>query len=444
MKPPPKAALKTLRGLILAALVAAWLGFVLQPSLPATVLGLQPLDAGGWSALRSDIGGLLLGIGVFIALSFVGSARWLVPAIVLTTVVLITRLIGLAIDGPSAVGLLATLAELFAIAVLSAELFWQPWGLARHPYHPAYERLEWVWVPLHSRPLMGLFNRGTRLVARRVPLPTGLRSRRFTVRSPEGHRIPVEEIRPVGLGPGAPAVIWLHGGGFVMPENHSHRQGYARMAEACGCVVFAVDYRLAIDHPHPAGVDDCEAAVRHVFENAHELNISAKRIALGGDSAGGALTLATCLRLRDSGGPQPCAQVLVYPFLDETASSPSARRFIDTPVWNSRWTHQVLSWVVPDLRGPAPWDLAPGRAAHYRGLPPAWVETAEFDPLRDEGRALVDRLEADGVPVEHHEEPGTVHGFELVPDAPPTRAALRRRHAALSAALHRPLPPSEE
>jgi acetyl esterase/lipase len=200
----------------------------------------------------------------------------------------------------------------------------------------------------------------------------------------------------------------------------------------------SVEYRLAPEHPFPAGVEDCYAALRWLADNAGALGADPGRLAVAGTSAGGGLAAAVALMARDRGGPALRLQVLSIPELDDRLQTPSMTTFIDTPLWNR--PNAVLSWsfYLGREADAAPGDdvspyAAPARATDLRGLPPAYVATAELDPLRDEGIAYASALMHAGVPVELHQFPGTFHGSALVS----TASVSCRQQAELLDALRR-------
>ncbi|GII52020.1 esterase [Planotetraspora thailandica] len=229
------------------------------------------------------------------------------------------------------------------------------------------------------------------------------------------------------------AVIWLHGGGFVMGDLNTEHPWAARLADASGAVVISVAYRLAPEHPFPAPLDDAYAVLAWTAEHAAELGIDPERIAVGGHSAGGNLAAAVALRARDRQGPPIRFQLLNQPGLDDRQETWSARHFTDTPWMNrdkvtSAWRHYLGS-------APASPHAAPARAADLSGLPPAYVATAEFCPNRDEGIDYALRMLQAGVPVELHQWPGTFHGSQAILSA----EVSQRQIAELAAVLRRAL-----
>ncbi len=227
------------------------------------------------------------------------------------------------------------------------------------------------------------------------------------------------------------AVVWMHGGGWVMGDLDTEDPWAARIAEGSGAVVISVNYRLSPEHRFPAALDDAYAVLTWTAEHAAELGIDPDRIAVGGHSAGGGLAAQVALRARDRQGPPIRFQLLNEPELDDRQQTWSARQFTDTP-WVNRdvvtasWRHYLGS-------APASQYAAPARATDLSGLPPAYIATAEFDPNRDEGIDYALRLLQAGVPVELHQWPGTFHGSQAFLSA----EVSQRQIAALAAALRR-------
>jgi acetyl esterase/lipase len=229
------------------------------------------------------------------------------------------------------------------------------------------------------------------------------------------------------------AIVWLHGGGFVMGDLDTEHPWATRLAGGCGAMVISVGYRLAPEHPFPAALDDAYAVLTWIADHATELGIDPARIAVGGHSAGAGLAAAVALRARDEQGPPIRYQLLNQPELDDRQETWSARNFTDTP-WMTRdklaatWRHYLGS-------APASPYAAPARAADLSGLPSAYIATAEFDPLRDEGFGYALRLLQAGVSVELHQWPGTFHGSQAILSA----EVSQRQIAELGAALRRAL-----
>lgn len=221
-------------------------------------------------------------------------------------------------------------------------------------------------------------------------------------------------------------VLYLHGGGFCLGDVDMEHAAAVQVATACDAVVVSVDYRLAPEHPYPAGLDDCLAGLRY-------LSGLVDRIAVHGQSAGGGLAAAVALKARDAGGPRIVLQSLQMPELDDRLETPSMQDFVDTPLWSR--PQAVRSWEHYLGGRPADGYAAPARAEDLRGLPAAHVTVMELDPLRDEGIAYASRLLQAGVSVELHAYPGTFHGAALAQDA----AVCRRMSEDMLGALRRGL-----
>jgi acetyl esterase len=246
--------------------------------------------------------------------------------------------------------------------------------------------------------------------------------------------VPVEIYVPDGPEPRG-AVLYLHGGGWVIGSPAGYRPTSHALANASGAVVVAVDYRLAPEHPFPAPLEDSWTALRWLHREAGRLGVDPDRIALAGDSAGGNIAAVLARRARDEGGPPVRFQLLVYPVTDHARDTASYRDFAT----GFRLTAAEMAECWGAYAGsadPGDPDLSPLRAADLAGLPPALVITAAADPLRDEGEAYGTAMRAAGVEVELRRVPGTVHGFwRWLALAEVSRRTVREAGAALRHAL---------
>jgi acetyl esterase/lipase len=220
----------------------------------------------------------------------------------------------------------------------------------------------------------------------------------------------------------APCLVYFHGGGFIAGDLDTEDVRCVRLANDVVCVVVSVDYRLAPQHPFPAAIDDCYAALLWTASMVENLGIDATRLGVGGPSAGGALAAAIALMARDRGGPALAFQLLVYPCLDDRAQTVSMR-FVGTPIVDGGSIAWLWNAYLGEDRSNVSPYAAPARADELGGLPPAYVMTAELDPLRDEGIEYAMRLLHAGVSVELHQFAGAFHGFDLLPTALSRRAA---------------------
>ncbi|MFT5134881.1 MAG: acetyl esterase [Gammaproteobacteria bacterium] len=232
------------------------------------------------------------------------------------------------------------------------------------------------------------------------------------------YRIPTRIYRPQGSQDKAlPALIYFHGGGWCIGNLESHDHVCRWLAAHSDCVVISVDYRLAPEHKFPAAVEDAFAATQWISSHADELNIDANRIAVGGDSAGGNLSAVVTLLAREQGGLHLSCQLLIYPATDMLMRFPSHVSCGD----GYRLTRTAIAWFVNGyLRdGEDMYDqrASPLMADNHANLPPAFILTAGFDPLKDEGEAYANKLKGGGVEVKYRCYEGMVHGFIAMPGA---------------------------
>jgi acetyl esterase len=235
--------------------------------------------------------------------------------------------------------------------------------------------------------------------------------------------VPVRVYSPAGRTEAVPGLVYIHGGGFVLGDLDMFHAAVLRLVDELGIVIVSVDYRLAPEHPFPAPVEDCYAALKWVAAKADELGIDPQRIGIGGESAGGGLSAGTALLARDRGGPELCFQYLGIPELDDRLDTDSMRDYVDTPLWNR--PNAIYSWTSYLGTEPGGDDVspyaAPARATDLTGLPPAFVTTCQYDPLRDEGMEYARRLAHAGVPTELRHYPATFHGSAFIESAAITR-----------------------
>jgi acetyl esterase/lipase len=269
--------------------------------------------------------------------------------------------------------------------------------------------------------------------------PRGLAITDTTAPGLDAPAVPVRVYRPIAAtGTRSPAILYLHGGGFSVGDLDSEHAGAARIAAETESVVVSVNYRLAPEHPFPAGLDDCYAALCWMAAQADDLAIDLDRIAVRGASAGGGLAAAVALMARDRAGPALCFQSLSIPELDDRLDTPSMLEFVDTPMWNRARAEQ--SWLQYLGHEPGRPDVspyaAPARAENLVGLPPAYVCVCEYDPLRDEGIDYASRLVRAGVHAELHLYPGTFHGSTQFAEADVSKRMQAEELAALRRALH--------
>lgn len=257
-----------------------------------------------------------------------------------------------------------------------------------------------------------------------------------TIPGPAGG-IPVRMYAPVAKAAGpAPALVFFHGGAGVFCSIETH-DGFCRLlANASGCRIVSVGYRLAPEHRFPAGVDDAGAATAWVFANAGRLGIDPQRVGVAGDSAGATLAAVVCRQFRGVSAPRIALQILICPVTDPGWDSPSRREFARGYFFDTATLDWALDHYLPagtELSDPR---LSPLRAADLRGLPPAHIHTAEFDPFRDDGEAYAAALEGADVPVAYVCHTGMIHHFYCLAGLiPPARRIIEDIGRSAAAAL---------
>jgi len=214
--------------------------------------------------------------------------------------------------------------------------------------------------------------------------------------------------RPLGSKPdeALPALVYFHGGGWVIGDPDTHDVLCRQLANGARCAVYSVDYRMGPEHPFPAAVEDCVAATQFVA-GRH------RQVAVGGDSAGGNLATVVALQAREAGGPELSYQLLIYPATDQRLAHASIDGNGEGYLLTKKAMEYFRGHYLPKESDWLDWRASPFLANSLAGLPPAYVLTAGFDPLVDEGRAYAERLAKEGVATEYQEYPDMVHGFLL-------------------------------
>jgi acetyl esterase len=302
---------------------------------------------------------------------------------------------------------------------------------SRHAIHPDYRRipvlnlkfrpasiwlinviLKWERNKKHARPLAG--------VERNI----------VRIDNGEGESIEAVVSKPLNAPASPPILLYCHGGGFILTYSALHMQLCERYALEAGCIVVMVDYRLGPVHLFPKGFNDCYAALKWCRSNAANLGGDANRIAVMGDSGGGTLAAGLAQKALDNQIALR-AQLLIYPALDSDCKTFSATDFTDVPLVNAGAIRNLWSLYLKDCGGVPPEYAAPGHRKNLRGLPSTLIDTAEFDPLRDEGISYAEALAEQGIDVTLNQTRGTIHGFEIAARNPETVRSIEGRIAFL-------------
>ena len=233
-----------------------------------------------------------------------------------------------------------------------------------------------------------------------------------TVPGPDGNDIAIRIYTPVSANKSLAVVIFFHGGGWVVGSLNSHDHMCRYLAQGGDCIIVAVDYRLAPEHKFPAGLEDCIAVTRWVAKNAEGFGGDPARLAVAGDSAGGNLAAGVALELRDAPkGVSIGLQLLIYPAVDFTADTASKAENAEGYLLTRQATETYADLYLPNREARTNPRASPQLASHHTDLPRAWIQTAQFDPLRDEGCIYAETLANAGVQVEYKCYAGMVHGF---------------------------------
>jgi acetyl esterase/lipase len=272
-----------------------------------------------------------------------------------------------------------------------------------------------------------------------LPVIQNVASADYQVPCTQGPDVAVRVYRPADQAKTLPALLWIHGGGYCLGSLREDDYRARQLVENLGAVVVSVDYRLAPEHPFPAPMDDCYAALHWLSENCDQLQVDKDRIAIGGLSAGAGLAAGLSLLARDRGEIKVIFQALLCPMIDNRCTSPSSYSVTDERVWNRG--SNLKGWdaylgteqsdqVLPSIYA------APSRADKLEGLPATYIAVGTVDMFVDEDRDYADRLQKAGVPTQLEFFPGGFHAFEfIVPDAEISKAALKTHYTAIRAGL---------
>ena len=315
-----------------------------------------------------------------------------------------------------------------AAAALAA---WCGWRNHRYPLVDEYPLFNKFFIPgnLLSHPFLNIAN--SRLASMKLPAPPqGIRRRERWVSTEDGEWIRLTIYQSEDLKKDIPCLVYFHGGGFCLgdaPYIHEIAAEYARKAR---CMVVFVHYRTSDRYPFPVPFQDCRTGLSYVRRHAEALHIDEKRIAVGGDSAGGALAAACALWEKEQ-GRQLCFQLLIYPVLDARMETESMKKYTDSPLWNARLTKKMWELYLKNGDMGMRRFASPLEAGDFQNLPPAYIEVEEFDCLHDEGVHFWEKLCQAEVPARLEDVKGTFHGFDVRKETMISRRMRRIRCEAL-------------
>lgn len=246
----------------------------------------------------------------------------------------------------------------------------------------------------------------------RVPNPAVTITDKLIPGPSREQEIRVRIYRSVAPSQSSAGLLWIHGGGYVLGTPEMDDGLCERFVLEANCTVVSVDYRLAPEHPFPAPLDDCYAALTWFSQHAEELGVNPSQIAVAGASAGGGLTAATSLLARDRKGPEIIFQMPLYPMIDDRHVTPSSKEIHDTRVWNEESNRNAWNMYLGHLQDEVSIYAAPARCTDFSNLPPTYTCVGDLDPFRDETIEYIANLTKAGVPTEFHLYPGCYHGFD--------------------------------
>lgn len=263
-----------------------------------------------------------------------------------------------------------------------------------------------------SKPFMRFAMPIQKILLKCVKVPRTLKSSVLEISGYKGNLFSAEFFEPAQQQKPLPCILMIHGGAFGLMASPHHKKLAIRYAQELGCKVLFPDYHLMPDYPYPAGKEDVLSCYRYLCENKDKLGIDTNRIAVAGDSAGAVLAVYVA-QFAWTDVPSPCGQMLVYPVTDAGQKTKSMQEFTDTPMWNAKSNAKMWEWYLADTAEAEKQNASPMSSAIKKEIPPTYVETAEFDCLRDEGLLYAEMLKQNGANVTVNETKGTIHGYDF-------------------------------
>lgn len=306
--------------------------------------------------------------------------------------------------------------------------------MSKYNIHSDFEIFEKRKIPLNPF-LLPILNKLIARSVNKLKVSNGIKVTKEVISGYKDGKVNLTIFEPEGIKKNAPCLIYIHGGAFVLKGAPSHIHLVCEYASKTPCKVIFVDYRLAPKYAFPYGVEDCFAAFKWTCEHSDVLGIDLNRIAIGGDSAGGALAAAVTQMARDRKAPPICFQMLLYPVTDARQNTESIKKFTDTPLWNSELNKKMWKLYLKNGVNGNREYASPLEASSFADLPDAYVEITEFDCLRDEGIHYAEALQKNGIQVEVYHTRGTIHGYDVAEKSEIVKQSVERRILALRRAF---------
>ena len=269
-----------------------------------------------------------------------------------------------------------------------------------------------AWKIPYNRAIIRCANLFQIISFRLTAVPKDVAHSRITVKGYQGLDVHVDVFQPSNSERKLPCLIYAHGGAFSYRASAYHKKLACIYAREANCKVYFPDYHLTPRYPYPAAYEDVLALYRFILQRSDELGIDDDRIGLAGDSAGASIAALLCARYEQEGLKRPCLQMLVYPLTDVSMGTPSMQRFSDTPLWNARNNKRMWSYYCKGLTASEIYAASPLHSSLPRVIPDAYIETAEYDCLHDEGILYGAKLREAGANVTINETRGTIHGYD--------------------------------
>lgn len=302
--------------------------------------------------------------------------------------------------------------------------------MAKYDIHKDFAFLRFI--PNTKKWMIPAFNALFKWHFNSAKAPQNIEMTSHHIKGYENKEIEVLVFRPKNIQAKAPCLLYCHGGGFFIEAVLAHKKIMFEYAEKVNCIIVFPHYRVSLNNPFPTSLEDCYSALKWTNDNAEILGIDNNKIAIGGDSAGGNLASCVAQMAIDRQEIKLCFQFLIYPVCDHTLSTASMQKFHDTPLWNAPSSKLMWDVYLKGLdRKKLPKYVSALQRNDLRGLPAAYIETAEFDCLRDEAILYAQKLTDTNIEVEVNQTKGTIHAYDIIEKSNIVQDNIRRRVTAL-------------